>query len=292
MDQETWLFNNCTSLKGKTVAVTGATGDLGREICKGILFSGGKLLLLNRSISRTQALQKELHALYPDSSIRFLQLDLQNMDSVNQVTEALKQNTPDILLHNAGIYKVPPVTCSTGLKNVFQVNFAAPYYMTKRLMPQLEARRARVVVVGSIASNYSGFDPSDPDFSRRDSCQLVYGNSKRFLMYAFARLFENHPEVDFAMGHPGISYTNISDHYPRWLTPIIKPCLKLFFMKPQKACRGILLALCRPVDPGFWSGPRYFSIWGNPAVRKLRGCKKEEQEQIFSAAEQIVRKMK
>ena len=291
MDQRTWLHKYGENLNGKTVAVTGATGGLGREICRGILALEGNLLVLNRSREKTEALISELLREFPRASVRFLPLDLEDLSSVDGAVSALSETPPDILLHNAGIYDVPRHPCSTGILNVFQVNFAAPYYMTKRLLPVLESRGARVAVVGSIAHRYSPSDPADPDFSTRQHCHLVYGNSKRYLMFAFGELLKDNPKVEFSIGHPGISLTNISNHYPDWLYPLIRPFLKIFFMKPEKACRGILYGVCRKMDYLTWAGPRFFDVWGNPGIRKLTGCPEQERQQIWESAEKIYQVM-
>ena len=291
MDQKTWLLKHLPSMQGKTAAITGATGGLGKELCRGILCLGGNLLLLNRDPRKTADLIKALKEEYPQAQIDFLPLDLTDMDSVNRVCRELKKQVPQVLLHNAGIYDVPRYSLPTGLNNVFQVNFAAPYYMTKQLLPELRAHRSRVAVVGSIACSYAKSDPEDPDFSSRSACHLCYGNSKRYLMYAFSQLFQGETAAEFSIGHPGITLTNISNHYPAWLYPLIRPFLKLFFMKPRTACRSILYAVTYSTGPGCWAGPRFFHIWGAPSVQPLTCCSREEQLQIFDTAEAIFQKL-
>lgn len=292
MDQKTWLLKYGRSLQGKTVAITGATGGLGREICRGILTLQGNLLLLNRSREKTDFLTAELLQEFPMSNISFFPLDLADMDSVNSACEHLQKNPPDILLHNAGIYDVPRYFCATGLQNIFQVNFASPYYMTKLLLPCLREKHSHVAVVGSIAHTYSETDPEDMDFRRRKACPLLYGNSKRFLMFAFYALLRNEKDVTFSIGHPGITLTNISNHYPSWLFPLIRPFLRIFFMKPETASRGILYAVCHPIGALAWAGPKYFGIWGSPAAKPLKTCSPQENQSIFSMAEKMYRNLR
>ena len=287
MDQKTWLKKYGTSLEGKTVAITGATGGLGMEICRGVLFLGGRLLLLNRSKEKTEALRETLLKEFPKGELRCFPLDLQDMGSVQAACAFLMNNIPDILLHNAGIYDVQRFPCSTGLDNVFQVNFASPYYITKQLLPFLRKQRSRVVVVGSIAHTYASSDPEDMDFHLRRACSLVYGNSKRYLMYAFSELMKEETQVSFSVGHPGIALTNISNHYPSWLYPFIRPFLKAFFMRPETACRGILYGICHQMQPFTWAGPRYFNIWGSPSVKSLCTVSSAESRQMFLSAENM-----
>jgi hypothetical protein len=80
------------------------------------------------------------------------------MHSVECAVDILNQNCPDFLIHNAGAYSIPRFKTDQGVDNVFQINFLAPYYMTRELLPELQKRNGRVIFVGSIAHNYSKID--------------------------------------------------------------------------------------------------------------------------------------
>lgn len=291
MAKETWLQKYGTSLEGKTIAVTGATGGLGQEICRNLLALGGSLVLLNRSPEKTQALRRELLSQYPKAQIMDIPVDLSDISSVKTACAALSQLPLDILIHNAGAYSIPREICSTGLLNVFQINFAAPYYMTKQLLPLLSRRHGKVVVMGSIAHTYSKSDPQDLDFSSRTGSALIYGNSKRYLMFAMGELLKNHPHVDFAIAHPGITFTGITDHYPKVIFAIIKHPMKIIFMKPAYAARSMIAAVCSRIPYLSWAGPKYFNIWGNPSIKPLRTCGLQERQRIFRDAEQMYQKL-
>ena len=108
------------------------------------------------------------------------------------------------------------------------------------LLPVLRERGGRVVAVGSIAHNYSETDPADVDFSSRTRASRVYGNAKRYLMFSLYGLFENESNVSLAVCHPGITFTNITAHYPKAVFAIIKNPMKVIFMKPERACLSIV----------------------------------------------------
>ncbi len=166
----------------------------------------------------------------------------------------------------------------------FQINFVSPYYMTKELLPQLRQRSGKVVAVGSIAHNYSKTDPEDIDFSTRSACSLVYGNSKRYLMFALMGLLRS-SGVKFAIGHPGITVTNITAHYPKLIYAVIRHPMKVIFMKPATAARSIIRAIFEEVPDLHWVGPRFFNVWGSPSVQKLKTCSESERIRICAAAE-------
>ena len=190
MKIQAWLQKNTESLRGKTVALTGSTGGLGKALAEHLSSLGADLILLNRNRARSEEQAAYLSEKYGISA-EYIRLDTSDMESVREATEALLCRPIDVLIHNAGAYDIPRMTTDAGYDNVFTINFLSPYYMTRRLLPLLRERGGRVVVVGSIAHRYSKTDPSDVDFATRSRASLVYGNAKRYLTYALHRLFEN-----------------------------------------------------------------------------------------------------
>lgn len=285
-----WMDKYTTSLTGKTVAISGATGGIGQELTQLLALLGARLVLLDRSQDKSARLESDLRARFPGIEIRRLPLDLEDIDMVRHIGEELKGIDIDVLILNAGIYQVPRHKCATGLDNVFQVNFASPYYLVRTLLPCLQARGGKVVAVGSIAHNNAPVDRNDIDFSRREKSSLVYGNSKRFLMYALYELFDGAPGL--AVTHPGITLTNISAHHPPLVFKLIKQPMKLIFMSPKTACLSILRGVCEDCGKNEWIGPRWFDLWGFPKKRMLNTCCTEESRWIFEQAEKIYQDMK
>ncbi len=286
-----WLAKYAGILQGKRVVLFGATGGIGNVLSSYFLQLGCDLVTVDRNPQRAELLRMKLSSAFPDAKICSLIADLSDMDDVNRICEELKQIGVDILIHNAGAYSIPRKICNSGFDNVFQINFLSPYYITRELLPQLASRKGKVIVVGSIAHNYSKSDPNDVDFRGRDRASLAYGNAKRFWMYSAFKLAEKNPDVQFAVTHPGITFTNITAHYPKWLFRIIKYPMKVFFMPPKRAALSIVLGVFKNTPAGFWIGPRLFHIWGAPAVKKLNTANITEKEFIANTAEQIYKQM-
>ena len=162
-----WLKKNTFSLSGKTVAVSGATGGIGRELCFYLASLGASLVLVNRSEERARALGEEINSRYGGVTIEYVTADMEDMTSVRRAADALEERGIDFLFLNAGAYSIPRHKCDTGYDNVFQINFVSPYYLARRLLPSIRSRGGRVVAVGSIAHRYSVSDASDVDFSAR-----------------------------------------------------------------------------------------------------------------------------
>jgi NAD(P)-dependent dehydrogenase (short-subunit alcohol dehydrogenase family) len=287
MNVSRWIKANTQALGGRTVAITGATGGLGGAVCRHLLSLGAGLILLDRNRAKSDALKATLIGEYPQATIRQIPLDLSDMASVKAACEALERETFDVLIHNAGAYSIPRCICNTGYDNVFQINFASPYYMTCRLLPLLRERGGRVVAVGSIAHNYSKTDAVDVDFRTRKKASLVYGNAKRYLMYALHELFRDEDRATLAVTHPGITFTNITAHYPPLIFALIKHPMKVIFMSPRRAALSIIRGVFEASDYRSWIGPRLFDVWGVPSVKPLRTAQNEEIARIDRVARGI-----
>ncbi len=285
-------WNPPISLIGKTIAITGATGGLGTVLCRRLAALGADLILLDRNSAKSHTLRDTLHSEYPAVHIECIQTDLENFRTVQTAVDMLRARTVHVFIHNAGAYSIERHTCETGYDNVFQINFASPYYMIRELLPSLRKVGGHVVVVGSIAHNYSEIDPEDIDFSTRHQASKVYGNAKRYLMFALYEWFRNETAVTLAVTHPGITLTNITAHYPKWLYALIRHPMKIIFMNPEKACLSILQGISDACGYHEWIGPRRFSIWGLPKKSQLHTVSETESRQIGDIAERVYSKLK
>ena len=159
--------------------------------------------------------------------------------------------------------------------------------MIRQLLPTLRKKHGRAVVVGSIAHNYSKTDPYDIDFSTRKKSSLVYGNSKRYLMYSLLSLFKNETDVTLSVTHPGITFTNITAHYPKLIFAVIKHPMKVIFMKTDKASLSIVKGVFDSTEGYSWYGPRLFDVWGYPSKKTLKTAANEEIDRIIQTADRI-----
>ena len=289
MNISKWLNNNCKNLHGKRVVVTGATGGLGREICLMLAELNADITLACRNKEKTNSLINEIKSIYPHTNIEFVELDLNTLSSVDDCIKKIQAyNGIDILINNAGIYNVPLKTLDSGYNNVFQVNFVYTYYLTKKLLPELQKKaNSTCITLGSVAHNYSKIDPKDIDFSTRKKHSKIYGNSKRFLMFSLYELFKDIKDVNLAIVHPGVTLTNMTNHYPKAINWLVKIFIKLFFPHPKKASLSIIYGSNHNCRYHEWIGPRILNVWGKPKINKLKTCTNQESQEIFSIAENL-----
>jgi NAD(P)-dependent dehydrogenase (short-subunit alcohol dehydrogenase family) len=285
---KSWLDKHTKRLDGKTVAITGSTGGLGAELCDYLASLGADLVLVDRNLAKSKALAEKLQEKYPSLMVNFVSADMSDMTSVKAAGEELVSLGIDCLILNAGAYSIPRCVTEIGYDNVFTINFISPYYLARRLLPSIRARGGRLVAVSSIAHNYSETKTEDVDFRGEKRASLVYGNAKRYLTYALQNLSMD----DVIIAHPGISFTGITNHYPKLIFALIKHPMKLIFMKPKKASLSILYGLFANVPSGYWIGPSLFDVWGLPRVKILRTAGSEEKGKIIKTAEKIYQKIK
>lgn len=291
MNYKKWFLKNTESLSGKTVAVTGGTGGLGVWLCQHLAYLGADLVLINRSESKTLEQINDLKNNFPNIKAEFIPCDLSDIKSVKSATEVLMKNCPDFLIHNAGAYSIPRYITDCGFDNVFMINFLSSYYMTKTLLPYISQKGGRVVAVGSIAHNYSKTDPENIDFRNIKAASKAYGNAKRHLMLSLYKLFESEQNASLAVTHPGITFTNITAHYPKLIFAIIKHPMKVIFMRPKKAALCIVRGLFENTEYSQWIGPRIFDVWGLPNKKHLKTFSKAEADEVFKTAEKCCEKV-
>lgn len=288
MNINKWFEANTYSLKGKTVAITGATGGLGNEICKHLAKLGADLILIDRNRERSEKFGNQLSAEFPDISIGYITADMENFQSVKYAAETLYKTDIDIFIANAGAYNIPRQKCTSGFDNIFQINFISPYYIIQKILPKLRKKNGKVIAVGSLAHMMVKISESDIEYLNCKNGEKVYGNSKRFLMFSLYELFKNERKVSLSIVHPGITYTNLMTNYPKWISKIIKYPMKLIFMSPEKASLSVIKGIFEKCNPYEWIGPRFFNIWGMPQKTLLKPVSQEESAIIDEFTEQII----
>ena len=243
-----WIKQNTQDLSGKTIAITGSTGGLGNEICKILAELGASLILLNRNKQKTQMQVEKLTKITPNVHTKFLNLDMENFNTLNSVVNVLKDEKIDVLILNAGAFNLKRKTTTLGYDNIFQINFLGPYFLTKKLLPYMN-KNSKVVVVGSIAHRYTKLNENDLELKSEKNSQKIYGNSKRLLMFSLFELFKSQKNTKLCVTHPGITQTNITSNYPKILQPLIKIGMKTIYSSPKKACLSIVKGIFDETEP-------------------------------------------
>lgn len=272
-------------LSNNTIAITGSTGGLGKEICIELAKMGANLILVNRNLQKSEKQACEIKKNYPNTKIDIVIVDLKDIVSVKNAVKELQKFNFDTLILNAGIYNVPLQKTSTGYNNIFQVNFVSQYYLAKKLLEKSDLKK--VIAVDSVAYKFAKLNIKDIDYGHCKIHSKVYGNSKRFLMCSLFELFKNKKEKELSLVHPGITLTNMTNHYHKSINWLVKLGVKVLFPKPKKAVKSILYGIENKSQKFDWVGPKIFDIWGKPKLKKIKKITEQERKKIFEVAENI-----
>jgi NAD(P)-dependent dehydrogenase (short-subunit alcohol dehydrogenase family) len=197
----------------QVILVTGATDGLGRGVAEQVAARGATVLLHGRDDGRGATALDEIRAATGNDRLRWYRADLASLDDVRRLAAHVLESEPrlDVLLNNAGIGGTLPgdgrrVESTDGYELRFQVNYLAPYLLTRLLLPLLErSAPARIVNVASAGQAPIDFD--DVMLERRYDPWTAYRQSKLAqILFTFdlaAELSSRDVDITVTALHPG-----------------------------------------------------------------------------------------
>jgi len=169
------------TLQGKTILITGSSDGLGKEVALLAAKAGAKVLLHGRSREKSEPVLEEVKRAGPGSAELYL-ADLESLDEVRRLAAEVAARHPrlDVLINNAGVFRIgdrPRAENAEGVELHFQVNYLAPFLLTRLLLPVIKAAApSRIVNVASIGQ--APIDLDDLQFTRGYSGMDAYRRSK------------------------------------------------------------------------------------------------------------------
>ena len=142
-----------SELDGRTFLVTGANTGIGRATAETLARRGGRVYVASRSPAKGEAAVAEIKAATGNDTVRFLPLDLADLESVRSCASAfLALGEPlHVLVNNAGVGGARGLT-KQGFELTFGINHLGHFALTQLLLERLtESAPARVVTVASDA---------------------------------------------------------------------------------------------------------------------------------------------
>lgn len=118
----------------KTILITGATDGIGLLTAQKLAAAGHHILLHGRSQAKLEAAVQSVGGT-TESYIA----DLSVLSEVDAMADAIiaKHKRLDVVINNAGVYKIAHPITAEGHDSRFVVNTLAPYHLTRRLLPLL-----------------------------------------------------------------------------------------------------------------------------------------------------------
>jgi NAD(P)-dependent dehydrogenase (short-subunit alcohol dehydrogenase family) len=189
------------SLAGKTILITGAAGDLGRQTAIDLIRHGKPELVYVADLPRSEDEKRVVldgihHKVYghehsrdpagDETRVRYLDLDLGSFESVRQCARGfLDENQRlDVLICNAGIIRMTPGTTADGYEAHFGINYLGHALLVRLLAPVLlrtserepeagPAADVRIVLVSSEGHVFAPEGGVEFDAVKTDCAKMV-----------------------------------------------------------------------------------------------------------------------
>ncbi|MEV0800553.1 SDR family oxidoreductase [Kribbella sp. NPDC050281] len=234
-----------TSMVGKTVLITGATGGIGKATALGLATMGAHVAIIGRDSARTDDAVREIRAVgQADGFVA----DLSAQAEVRRVADEVLRKLPrlDVLVNNVGGYWDTRHVTADGLEYTFALNHLAPFLLTNLLLDRLrQSAQARVVTVASNAQSMGRIDFDDLQNERDYSGSRAYNQSKLanvLFSYELARRLQGTSVTANAL-HPGLVSTGFGGEDPGRTQRLLVPLLRPFMKRPaQGAATSIYVA--------------------------------------------------
>ena len=136
----------------KTILITGATGNIGKELCRYLAKQGNNFILTARNPDKLSKLGKELTGTNK-VEVQFQTSDFSDPDSFAPLINMVSARIDGVVL-------MPPQPPETNnclpedhvWENMFKSSFIGPTALIRELIPSLAKRKAAVVLISGISS--------------------------------------------------------------------------------------------------------------------------------------------
>ena len=177
---ETWTTRNIPPQQDRRAVITGATGGLGYETALALAGAGAEVVLTGRNAAKGAAALAKIRAAYPQSIIRYADLDLADLASVKAFADrfADEHDMLDLLVNNAGVLSVCPVAemALAEWRRVMEVNATGTFLVSRAVVRRMIAaeRGGSLVSIASIAG-------------KRGNPKLAHYSASKFAVVGFTQ---------------------------------------------------------------------------------------------------------
>lgn len=239
-------------MEKKNAIITGADGGMGREITLALAEAGYHVIMLCYSAQMGEDCIRELRKKTDRGEMEVMQVDLSSMKSVEQVADQIiaRGKPINLLMNNAGMLARQLVRTEDGFEKTVAVNYVAPYFLTRKLLPLMHCG-SRVVsmiscsyVKGKLGPHFFSHG-KEGEFSRIP----VYSNTKLALWYFTSELARRVRDRGILVNaaDPGIVSTEIIRMH-KWFDVLTDHIYRPFIRTPRQ---GADMAIRLLLDPDF-----------------------------------------
>jgi len=217
------------------VAVTGATGGIGKSFCQIFARLGFNIIAISRDQTKLDNLETELIALNSSIKVKKVRIDFSKHYTKEDIEEIVINQIRDldvsILVNNVaegGCFVFHELN-SRKIYNLLHTNICSQIFMTQGLMPHF-IERSKTLKTGIInISSNMGTEVFLPYFS-------IYAASKAFNNHFSLALASEYPQIDILAARPGRTKTSMNPNAKT--TPEVQVKAILRFLGVKKETTG------------------------------------------------------
>jgi NAD(P)-dependent dehydrogenase (short-subunit alcohol dehydrogenase family) len=281
-------------MQGKTILITGADGDIGRNTVKGIALKGARIVMACIDAKQAEPVRDEIIAETQNSNIEIMQLDLASQADIRRFADEFtaKYTTLDVLINNAGVFSLKRFETEDGLEKTIGINYFGHYLLTNLLLPVIKkAEKARIINVSSDSYKQAMFNPDDLQTKVKYKTGMeAYSLSKLAIVLYTQELAEQLQGSGITVNavHPGHVATGIWNMWeqPKWYQTLLIKVLNLFMITPEKGALTSIYVACSDEVDGITG--KYFSKQKAVAVKSKYNTV-QIQKQLWAITNEIIK---
>lgn len=273
-------------MNSKTIIITGASDGIGAAAARQMVADGYCVVVVGHDPIKTETIAKEIGADY-------FVVDYTKLSDVNRLADKLLAKYPeiDVLINNAGgLFNRRRTETPDGHETTFQVNFLAPYLLTRRLLSRLVKSRATIIFTSSIGHKLFGnLDVDDLELRQNYKSLRAYGNSKLMLILLTRELSQRYGEEGLvtAAFHPGMIATNIAHEPTDALHSVYQTPLKYLWTRPADVGARTMIWLAESTPGIDWPSGEYF-VRKKVAKTSRQASDEKLANEVWQRAEDIL----
>ncbi len=270
----------------KIAVITGANSGIGKETVKGLLKEGFKVIMICRDTEKSQNTLYDLENKFDKNFIKMIVADLTIKDQIKAAGKEIlnTEDHIDVLINNAGVYKVKQVINDEKIETNMAVHYFAMARLTKILLPLLKkSKQGRIINLTSELFKQGKINDSFPLSYKKYNAKKAYNNSKLAVVLYTQRLAGILKDTNLTVNcvHPGVVGTDIFRDYPDFFMKIFK---KMLSTPEEGAKPSIKLA----VDPELDSQSGLYFYMLKESTIPLKFREEELLNKIWSQTKNIV----
>jgi len=258
-------------MNGRIALVTGGNDGIGEVTCRALAERGATVLLVSRDRGRGEAAAARIREGVAGADVHVLQCDLSSLAQVRRLAAEVQEGWPalHVLVNNAGAFFADHAETDDGHERSWQVNYLAPYLLTRLLLDRLIASTpARVVHVSSRSHRFGRIHWDDVSLLGRYDGVKAYGQNKLanvLFSNELARRLAGTGVTSNAL-HPGVVRTEIANKDGWWVAKLVWASRKPFMISRERGAATSILLASDPALEGVTGA--YYSVGRRKAPSK------------------------